>query len=65
MTNFGWWAEQVPEWQFLCVDCFEGKPVFECWIDSQGQAWDVCWACQKIVMQYGPAPEEIIPPERP
>lgn len=56
MTSFSWWARLARDGFFLCQECFEVKLVFECWIDADGQAWDVCWACQKIVLpaEVGP-----------
>lgn len=56
MTNFGWWAGQVPEGYFLCVECFEGRPVEEAWADETGQRWDVCRACKAAEEVTRPRP---------
>ena len=45
MTSFQYFADRVPEGQFLCALCFEGKPVAQAWTDVDGQRWDECLPC--------------------
>lgn len=44
MTNFGWWADQVPEGYFLCCMCFTAW-MFEFALIEDGERVDICWAC--------------------
>lgn len=51
MTNFGWWADRLASERpgyFLCMICFEGKPISEAHVDEYGDAWDSCKACEAL-----------------
>jgi hypothetical protein len=48
VTNFAWWAAQVPEGTFWCCICFETYPVDQASVDEDGQKWDVCVGCKRI-----------------
>jgi hypothetical protein len=45
VTNFGYWADRVPDGQFLCCLCFEAFPTEQAWMDADGQRWDMCDTC--------------------
>jgi hypothetical protein len=45
VTNFSWWAAQVPAGRFLCRVCCDSQPLSAAWRDADGQTWDVCTSC--------------------
>jgi hypothetical protein len=47
LTSFQWWQDRMPPETFLCMLCFEGKPIAEARTDKDGTRWDVCAVCHE------------------
>jgi hypothetical protein len=43
---------------FMCMQCLDGLPIADAWVDEEGQAWDVCQQCHELEEQVMAQREE-------
>lgn len=49
MTSFGYWqGEAAKHDKFVCMLCFDWRPIEEAFEDEYGDKWDTCKPCEAI-----------------